>query len=280
MDGRGDVISKAADYYGSYMMANDPLALGSFDHWANLAVRDACNELGIDIVATEPELKILANQQWNIRKPFLDAAQKFVPSFYRIWEPMGESHSMSLTVNKSTVKWLLSEALFSHQDHSLPIGNAPYMSPIFYGIIKECVFKSRNSYGVRYHAVWSHISLEHLAFLATLVQKVLSEWSTGVRIKTPFVAKDQKTVYYEHLEKLQEQRCACAVALDMHCRSLVKNTRDALGSGPDLTQGPKSGALSASIQLWAQQYASAAAGASGSASNMQSELSDMSIPGY
>ncbi|KAG9121593.1 hypothetical protein FRC07_002395, partial [Ceratobasidium sp. 392] len=48
-NGRGDVISKAAEYYASYIMANDPLGLGSFEHWASLAVRDACNELGVNL---------------------------------------------------------------------------------------------------------------------------------------------------------------------------------------------------------------------------------------
>ncbi|KAG9121901.1 hypothetical protein FRC07_001952 [Ceratobasidium sp. 392] len=254
-------------------MANDPLGLGSFEHWASLAVCNACNELGVNLVATKSELRILANRQSNARKPFLDAARKFVPSFYRIWEPMSESHSTIIAVNKQTVKRLLSKALFLHGDHKIPFGNAPYMSPIFYVIIKECVFKNHNSYGVRHPTVWPQISLEHLAFLATLVQKVLSEWSTGVRIETSFVAENQKTVYYEHLSKLQQQRRACAVALDMHCHNLVNNARDALGSGPDLAQGPKSGVLSTSIQLWAQQYASTVAGASGSASNTQSKLS-------
>ncbi|QRV91855.1 hypothetical protein RhiJN_19873 [Ceratobasidium sp. AG-Ba] len=79
------------------------------------------------------------------------------------------------------------------------------MCPIFQEILKECVFKSRDSCGMEYPVIWGEITLEHLAFLATLVEKVLKEWLTGHHVETPFVIEDQRDVYKQHLAKLQEQ---------------------------------------------------------------------------
>ncbi|KAG8678148.1 hypothetical protein FRC08_018035 [Ceratobasidium sp. 394] len=162
--------AKALEYYGSYLMAKDPLGLLPTVHWGTLAMRDACSELGLEeLTPNKEEVKIMNYRNSNIRKPWLDAARKYVPPFYKLWGVLGDKDTKLIALNKRNVDRLLSKALFAHADHTLPIGDSPYMSQMFYVLIKACAFRNHESCGVRHSRIWTHITLELLAFLATLV---------------------------------------------------------------------------------------------------------------
>ncbi|KAG8709409.1 hypothetical protein FRC08_018361 [Ceratobasidium sp. 394] len=265
--------AKALEYYSSYLMAKYPLGLLPTMRWGTLAMRDACSELGLEeLNPTKEEIKIMTYRNSNIRKPWLDAARKYTPPFYKLWGVLNDKDTKLIALNKQNVQRLLSEALFAHGNHAVPTGDSPYMSQMFYALIKACAFRNRESCGVRHGGIWSHITLELLAFLATLVEKVLYEWSTGISIETPFIVERWRQTYTEHLDKLRQQHKMCAAAMDVHCKRLVTTARDALGSGPDLSERPKSGVTSTSIELWAQRYAPALLTESAlSVSNSQNE---------
>ncbi|QRV96419.1 hypothetical protein RhiJN_24437 [Ceratobasidium sp. AG-Ba] len=235
-DDRRRALAKSLDIYSSYLMAKDPFRVYPIKDWAEKALQDACIALDLEKI------------------PWIKVTRKFVPSVYFLHVPVGHDCENIVNRNRQQVTHLLSEARFSHQDHAKVVAQTPYMCPIFQEILKECVFKSRDSCGMEYPVIWGEVTLEHLAFLATLVEKVLKEWLTGHHVETPFVIEDQRDVYKQHLAKLQEQYNTRPDIMGEYCQRLVKEAREALGSGPNSSQQPKSGVSSTSIQLWAQKY--------------------------
>ncbi|QRV97140.1 hypothetical protein RhiJN_25159 [Ceratobasidium sp. AG-Ba] len=140
--------SKALEYYSSYLIAKDPLGLRPLSHYGRLAMQDACKELGIDVlVPTKDELRIMRARNTNIRSVYLEAARKYVPGFYKLQGVFSLDNHDTIRSNARRVKWLLHEARFAHLKHEDVVPKGPYMSRIFETLLKECVFKSRQSCG-------------------------------------------------------------------------------------------------------------------------------------
>ncbi|KAF8596892.1 hypothetical protein BDV93DRAFT_562836 [Ceratobasidium sp. AG-I] len=242
------LVSEAIEIYTAILLEMDPLGLEPAKPLARIAMRQASADDGTLLLKPNRfVIRLMSARNVNARKPFVKMARQLTPSYYGFSGQPGEPVK---EINQRNCTELLHNGRFLAANHTLPDIVGPYLCPIFFSIIKRCCFGSKNSIGTRVAGRWNAVSLQFLAFLATVDQHCIAEWETGECIESPFSVKNHETTFLGHLEKLQRQQNEGRTAMDTYCKSLVERSQKL----PQQETCPSVGVSDDVIKDWSTRY--------------------------
>ncbi|KAH9057237.1 hypothetical protein EDB87DRAFT_1833256 [Lactarius vividus] len=136
---------------------------------------------------------------------FIDTKKKIV-HVVEVQYGFDTSHAPnSISRNASLAQALLSHMAFIYRE-SNPGGGRhhPYRHPGLQKAINITWFQDKEADGVTYHEHFSPVSIPAIAFILSVVECCIDEWTDGTRKETEWDENRCKTVYKSHISSLED----------------------------------------------------------------------------
>ncbi|CAE6460243.1 unnamed protein product, partial [Rhizoctonia solani] len=78
-------------------------------------------------------------------------------------------------------------------------GKGYFQHPILQTFVNECLFKFRTDIGVQFSKYFKLISAELMCYCCAIIQFLVEEWDTGVRVRRTLDLEEQRQAYNTHL---------------------------------------------------------------------------------
>jgi len=171
------------------------------EDWGKTVWREACVTTGTNLASFIP-FELFADGNMKL---FIETKRRIL-HIVEAEYGFDTSHAPDrISSNAALAQALLSNMAFVYREHN-PDGTRhhPYRHPALQRVINITWFQRKDDDGVVFHEHFSPLSVPAIAFILTVIECCIDEWTDGTRKETEWDEQRFKTVYHSHISSLND----------------------------------------------------------------------------